>query len=475
MAAGGAHRGAAAVECRLRAPESYTRGRETLPVVTQLGFVAGFLVLTMLGLLAGALTGLAPGLHVNNVAALVLATQAAWGGLLAFLVPDVSSEPETMGLLLACFLLATAGSHAVFDFIPAVFLGAPTEDTALATLPGHRLLLVGQGAKAVALASRGALLGTAFAVVALVPLRLLLADPIGLADRFRPWTPIFLICVLAAVLASEWRGGSRVRRVLRALWVQALAGGLGIAVLRGPALVDPQAVLFPLFSGLFGIPSLITGLRARASSIPFQRLEPLRGLTRDDARSALRGTLAGASVSWLPGLSGGAAATLASVGTRKAVGPSQFMVVLGAVSTSTGLLSVAVLFIIHRPRSGAAAAVRALAVHLAPWPQAWAAPASLLLLVTSAVLATSIAAPLAAWVACGVARHWSNSNPRRIAVLSLVAVFVLLAAATGPVGVGLAALSAIVGLVPVALRVRRVHLMAALLIPVLITYLSSAG
>src|SRR5207244_12589182 len=143
----------------------------------------------MLGLLAGALTGLSPGLHVNNGAALVLATQAAWTGFLAALVPEVSSEPETIGLLLSCFLLATAGSHAVFDFIPAVFLGAPTEDTALATLPGHRLLLVGQGAKAVALAARGALLGTAFAVVALVPLRLLLADPIGLADRFRPWAP----------------------------------------------------------------------------------------------------------------------------------------------------------------------------------------------------------------------------------------------------------------------------------------------
>jgi len=180
--------------------------------VTPLGLVLGFFIVTMLGLLAGALTGLSPGLHVNNVAALVLATQAAWTGFLAALVPEVSSEPETIGLLLSCFLLATAGSHAVFDFIPAVFLGAPTEDTALATLPGHRLLLVGQGAKAVAFAARGALLGTAFAVAALVPLRLLLADPIGLADHFRPWTPIFLVCVLGAVLASaecSARSGSR--------------------------------------------------------------------------------------------------------------------------------------------------------------------------------------------------------------------------------------------------------------------------
>src|SRR2546425_12432793 len=310
----------------------------TFPVVTPLSFVAGFLILTILGLLAGALTGLSPGLHVNNVAALVLATQAVWTSFLATLVPDVASEPEAMGLLLPCFLLATAGSHAVFDFIPAVFLGAPTEDPALATLPGHRLLLVGQGAKAVALAARGALLGSAFAVVALVPLRLLLADPIGLADRFRPWMPAFLVCVLGAILASEWRGRSRVRRLGRAVWVQALAAGLGLAVLRGPPLVDPDAVLFPLFSGLFGIPSLLVGLRARPGSIPYQRLEPLRALSRQGARSALRGTIAGASVSWLPGLSGGAAAAPAPGGTAESGGAGQASVGLGAVSTTTPLL-----------------------------------------------------------------------------------------------------------------------------------------
>src|SRR5437879_13023999 len=293
-----------------------------------------------------------------------------------------------MGLLLSCFLLAAAGSHAVFDFAAAGLLGASTGDTALATLPGHRLLLVGQGAKPVALAARGALLGTAFAVVALVPLRLLLADPIGLADRFRPWTPAFLVCVLGAVLASEWRGQSRMRRLGRAVWVQALAAGLGLAVLRGPPLVEPDAVLFPLFSGLFGIPSLLVGLRSRPGLIPHQRLEPLRALSREDARSALRGTIAGASVSWPPGLSGGAAATLASVGTRKRVGPSQLMVVLGAVYTSTALLSVAVLLFISRGLSGGGAAARDLSASLSPWPVAWSAPVSLLLLVTSAVLAT---------------------------------------------------------------------------------------
>src|SRR3989442_13625166 len=265
-----------------------------------------------------------------------------------------------MGLLLSCFLLATAGSHAVFDFIPAVFLGAPTEDTALATLPGHRLLLVGQGAKAVALAARGALLGSAFAVFALVPLRLVLADQIGLADRFRSWTPAFSVCVLGAVVASEWRGRSRMRRLGRAVWVQALAAGLGLAVLRGPPLVDPDAVLFPLFSGLFGIPSLLVGLRAQPGLIPHQRLEPLRPLSREDARSALRGTIAGASGSWLPGLSGGAAGSLASSFTRESVGPIPVFVVLCAVSPVPTLPLHPVHYHYYQPPDGPTFAGRAM-------------------------------------------------------------------------------------------------------------------
>jgi len=81
----------------------------------------------------------------------------------------------------------------------------------------------------------------------------------------------------------------------------------------------------------------------------------------------------------------------------------------------------------------------------------------------------------AAHLGRGVAHRWSSSNPRRIAALSLLAVLILLVIATGPVGIGLACLAAVVGLVPIALRVRRVHLMASLLVPVLLTYLGSAA
>ena len=435
-------------------------------------FAAAFGALVVLGLGTGALTGLAPGLHVNNVAAVVLATRASWVALL--LGPWSSSDPATLGLLLSCYLLATAVSHGIFDFVPSVFLGAPTEDTALSILPGHRMLLQGEGPRAVALAARGAVLGTALAAAALLPLRWLLGEPVGLAAAFRPWTWLFLLGMLAAMIATEFRGRRRrLRRLLRAAWVQTLAGLLGVAVLRGVTGMDPNVALFPLFSGLFGMPNLVLSLRTRPGEIPEQSVAPLGPLGLGDAGQAARGAFAGAAVSWLPGLSGGAAATLASMGTSRKLPPSGFMVILGAVSTSTAILSVAVLFMIGRARTGIAAAVQALLGPSGTWPSVAALPVAVLWLLLASVVAAALAAPLASGLARRLGPRWSHVDPRFLSGATLLALAALVLLASGPVGAGVAALSCLVGLVPVRWGVRRIQLMASLLVPVLLSYLAA--
>ena len=435
-----------------------------------MGFGLAFGVLVLLGLGTGAVTGLSPGLHVNNVAAIVLATRASWIALV--LGPWAAEYPATLGLLLSCYLLATAVSHGVFDFVPSVFFGAPTEETALSILPGHRMLLAGEGARAVALAARGCVLGTAIAVALLLPLRWLLGEPVGLAQAFRPWTAVFLVGMLAALLGTEIRSGrQRRRRVLRAAWVQLLAGLLGLAVLEGPSGLDSNVALFPLFSGLFGMPTLVLSLRTRPGEIPPQSTEALEPLSLPEAGHAARGALAGAAVSWLPGLSGGAAATLAALGGRRKLAPPAFMVILGAVSTSTAVLSVSVLFMIGRARSGTAAAVRELLGTSGGWTNPLVLPPSVLWLALASVLAGVLAAPLATAVARLLASRWSQVDPRLLSAGTLLGLAVLIGLASGPVGLAVAGLACLVGLVPVRGGVRRVHLMASLLVPVLAGYL----
>jgi len=431
------------------------------------GFGLAFLILVFLGFGTGALTGLAPGLHVNNVAVVLLATRASWIAIL--LGPWAGEDPTTLGLLLSCYLVATAVSHGIFDFVPTVFLGAPTEETALSILPGHRMLLAGDGPRAVALAARGALLGVGLSAAALVPMRILLGSPVGLATAFRPWTPYFLAGMLAAMIATEMRfPRRRVRRALDAIWVQVLAGLLGLAVLQGPSGLDSNAALFPLFSGLFGMPNLVVGLWTRPGEVPEQRREPLPPLTRTEAGQALRGSFAGAAVSWLPGLSGGAAATLAALGTSRKLPPSGFMVILGAVSTSTAILSVSVLFMIGRARSGVAAAVRELLGGPGGWPSPFALPSAVVWIVLASCLTAAVAAPAASRLAAVLAPGLSRMDPRVLSAATLLALGVLILVATGPVGLGVAGLACVVGSVPIRTGVRRIQLMAALLVPVLV-------
>lgn len=435
-----------------------------------LGFALAFVAMVLLGLGTGAVTGLSPGLHVNNVAAVVLATRASW---LAFVWSPLGiDDPATLGLLLSCYLLATAVSHGVFDFVPSVFFGAPTEETALSILPGHRMLLDGEGARAVALAARGCVLGCALAVAFMIPLRWLLGDPVRLAAAFRPWTATFLVGMLVALLLAEVRTGRRRRRrVLRAAWVQLLAGALGLAVLEGPVGLSSDIALFPLFSGLFGMPTLVVSLRTEPGRIPEQSTGTLEPLSLREAGHAVRGSLAGAAVSWLPGLSGGAAATLAAVGGRRKLAPPAFMVILGAVSTSTAILSVSVLFMIGKARSGTAAAVQDLLGPAGAWADSLTPPATVLWLALASVLAGVLAAPLASAVARLLARRWSRVDPRLLAAATLLGLTALIAVASGPLGMAVAGVSCLAGLVPVRVGVRRVHLMASLLVPVLATYL----
>lgn len=471
MAEGGVRR--VARERTLRARLVLTCPEARVVAVEAWSFLAALIALVLLGVLAGALTGLTPGLHVNNVAAVLLTSQAAWAGLLVALAGPEATEAPTGALLLSAFLLSTATSHAVFDFIPSVFFGAPSEETALSILPGHRLLLEGRGAHAVALAARGALLGALASVVVILPLRLLLADPVELAEHFAPFAPAFLACILAALLLSEMRGRTdRWRRTAWAAATQALAGLLGLAVLRGPSGVAPDMALFPLFTGLFGFPGLLIAARAPPSAIPPQILERFRRATRLDATQVLRGTAAGAAVSWLPGLSGGAAASLASVGARRS-NAEAYMVLLGAVSTSTAILSVAVLFVIDRARSGVAAAVQTLHGSDLGWATATSVPEALVALLAASVLGAAIAAPLATRLARGIARRWSSVNARRLAQATLAGLLALLAAIAGPGGVVVAGVAALVGLVPVRAGVQRVHLMSALLVPILASGLSN--
>jgi len=78
-------------------------------------FFLFLLAISVVGALLGGLTGLVPGLHVNNIALILLS-----------LSPFVSSSDILGGinvsLLMAAFIISVALSHTFISIVPATFI-----------------------------------------------------------------------------------------------------------------------------------------------------------------------------------------------------------------------------------------------------------------------------------------------------------------------------------------------------------------
>ena len=83
---------------------------------------------TLLGTALSALLACVPGLHIYNVAGLLIILGARFQGTLR---SDV----------LAMFMVGLVVGYAVLNTIPSVFLGAPDESTVFVVLPAQRYLM----------------------------------------------------------------------------------------------------------------------------------------------------------------------------------------------------------------------------------------------------------------------------------------------------------------------------------------------
>ena len=250
-----------------------------------------------IGIFLGCMTGLIPGFHVNNVALIAL-----------------SMSPLAVGAgiplsAVAAIIVSMGTVHTFLNYIPSALIGAPDGDTALALLPGHRMLISGHAAQGVAYSARGSQLGLLLSIPLLLVARLLFGtNPgLGLYELSRdilPWLllaiSIFLILTETTRLAwprwvqastkwarlplpkpkeftfhiGTWRiyrkieaidfrlgDNSRAAGMLVATAFFLLAGFYGWAVFelpgRSPVGMPSATLLMPALAGLFGIANLI--------------------------------------------------------------------------------------------------------------------------------------------------------------------------------------------------------------------------
>jgi len=390
---------------------------------------------TLLGIFAGTISGLAPGIHVNLVSVLLL-TAAPF--LLQFADP----------LVLVVFIVSMAITHSFLDFLPTTYLGAPDSDTALAVLPAHKLLLHGRGFEAVKLSAIGCMLSLVLAAM-LIPLTLPALQKI--AAYLQPHLGIVLGLVIAFMIFKDehWRWN---------LTLFLLSSSLGLIVLNLP-LKDP---LFPMLSGLFGISTLLLSLND-AIRLPHQmQTETLEIQRPKILKSVAAGTVTGFLTAFLPGLGPAQGAVLASQFVR-GLGDYGFLILTGAMGTVNFAFSLGTWAMLDKARNGAIASAMEL--------QGILSQNDLLILIGVMLFAGGISC----WLMLRLARmfaKWIVLLPYRIVVLIVLAGIILLVGLlTGPLGLVVLMVSTAIGMLAPLQSIPRNHAMGCLLMPVMLFFL----
>ena len=236
----------------------------------------------------------------------------------------------------------------------------------MTVLPGQRLMLEGRGIEAVRLSALGSAGSVLFAILLIIPLSWIVSS---YYDYLTKYVGILLLAIALMMIKSErgpWIEGQgswvhwKYKAVAALLFLT--SGLLGIFAFdhedlaSSPLGLEPQ-VLLPLLSGIFGASSLLLSLSTE-TEIPEQKESEIKLSSSALAKAVFSGGLGGSVVAWIPGVSPSVAAITARLGAIPS--PEEFLVSIAGVNTANALFSLVALYVIDKPRSGAAAAIQEL-------------------------------------------------------------------------------------------------------------------
>ena len=397
---------------------------------------AELLWFTFLGIGTGIITGLVPGIHINLVTVIVVSLS---GTLLVWISP----------LGLAVFLISLAITHTFLDAIPSIYLGAPDAGQELNVLPGHRLLLRGEGHNALVYTLLGSL-GALLLSIALLPLF------IWLMNLFSLWVQR-VVGYLLIVIMMYMIGKDR-RTWLKSLTLFLLSGCLGLFVFSLPYLRQP---LFPLLSGLFGISLLIVSLWQK-STIPPQKEKPLHLSRKHLFKAVSAASGVGFIAAFLPGFGSSQAAIVATqvVGD---LGDEGFLTLVGGINTANMLISLGTAYALAKARNGSIVGVLDILGSISL--------SHLMIFLAVSLIAGGSATLLGIWLSRLFARHIAKVNYRALVMGIIIFITVLAVVFDGVVGLTILLTATALGLIAASWNIGKNHLLGCLIVPVILYFI----
>ncbi|MFH0752828.1 MAG: tripartite tricarboxylate transporter permease [archaeon] len=389
----------------------------------------------LLGVCLGTLTGLIPGLHINLVAILLVTIAGKLTGIpLEYTV---------------AIIISMAITHSFLDAIPSIFLGVPDPDKVAVVLPTHRMVFQGEAYQAVMLTVFGSLMSLMICI-SLVPLFILIFK--SLQTVVKGYIGYILVGLTLLLVLQE-------KKKISAATIFLLSGILGILVLNMPNLNEP---LLPLLSGLFGLSTLILGIKTN-SKVPEQRITNIELKTFTKYKAVISAVIAGAAGSFLPGMG---PSQVAILGSRifRGLGDKGYVILVGGLNTVNMTLSIAMLYAVNKARNGAIVAISQLIPEV---------NLKLLMIVCAiCLIVAGIATILAIILSRQIAKVICKINYKMISIAIISFIMLLVVIMSGWIGLIIVVTSTSLGILCNYLEVGKNHMMGCLLLPVILFFLS---
>ncbi len=388
----------------------------------------------LIGVLLGTFTGLIPGVHPNTLVFLFIT-------FTPFLLQIFSVEN------IVAISISMAITHSFTSFIPSVFLSAPEESTSLSILPGHRMLMRGEGFEAVRLSVVGGINATFFLLI-LLPIIIIFIEYIY--NYVRKFIFIILIVLIIYLVLVH-------KNKLNASLIVIYSGILGYLSLNITDLRSDQ-VLLAMFTGLFALSTIFVSIKSGVREIPKQKITTGE---KEYYRESFLSAISSLFLSIVPSISPSQIILLVQNAFR-IYSSKSYMVLIGGITTADAIVSILSLYLIGNPRSGVSIFVEKFMGEIS---------FSDFIFILSCIF---ISIPIAGILTLEISKYFlkilQRLNYYYLNIIIFIFLLLIIYIASGFLGVLVAVTSASLGILCHYLNVQKSLLVTTLIVPTIIYY-----
>lgn len=394
------------------------------------------LFIIILGIFFGILTGLLPGLHPNLIASLILSYS-----LILLEIFEIK--------LIIIFIISMSITNSFINFIPSIVFGVPDENTTISILPGMKMMLEGKGYEAIYLSSLGSLFGSLFAIIITPALFLFLKSTYLQAQKFIPYLLIFVIIFL--ILSEQ-----NLSKKFWAFIIVIFSSGVGMLLLNSNLF---QNNLMIIFTGLFGLAGLIYSLYEKQNKIPKQEFNFKFVFEKNIFKAIIVGGISSTICSVSPGLGNAQSSSISTI-FFKDIKSKLYLIVTSSINTIDFAISIVAFYLIERARNGSVYTIS----QIMPKITLNELIAYLILIMIISIIAFY----LTLFIGKIILQIIEKVNLKFLNISLIIILIGLVYLMSNEYGLLALICCTSLGILCISLEVRRVHLMAVLLMPIII-------